>query len=139
MVRVAPYELSPAEFHRWAEPLKDSLTRALTENLMVLLNTSRIYAYPRDRLFETDYRLVIEVLRFDNEPDGTVILIARWGIFEKGGNVPLAEDKREYEEAPVGKDDYESFVASLSRAIGEMSRDISDDIVSISSHREILP
>ena len=42
VTRVSENEIKLDEFSRWAEPLKDSFTRALVQNLSTILNTAKV-------------------------------------------------------------------------------------------------
>jgi len=129
--RVNDNEVVPSEFHRWAEPLKKMVPRIIAANLSALLNTDHIYTYPKQTLFKTDYYLVVDLLRLDNDGKGDAVLVARWAVSRSGSDDVLTIEKKEYRESPTG-DDYGTFVALHSRNIEKLSRDIAEAIVTLS-------
>lgn len=130
--RSGPRELKLAEFERWAGSLSEDISRVLAENLSVLLAPDNVTvlrsgrdAYP----VPAEYRIVVEVLRFDGTIEGSVNLAARWTFFrEKGKNV-LSVGESNVEE-PVEGPDYEALVGAMSRALAALSREIATAIPS---------
>jgi uncharacterized lipoprotein YmbA len=75
------------ETTRWAGPLGDELIRVVAANLSGLLPSGRIVAYPAQPAFPIRYRVVIDVERFEADPDDQVTLEVRWSIVPgQGGN-----------------------------------------------------
>jgi uncharacterized lipoprotein YmbA len=58
------YELTFAEFERWAEPLNTNFTRAFTEHLARLIPTDRLVVFPWPRATPIDYQVTVEVAHF---------------------------------------------------------------------------
>ena len=127
VTRTSPNKLHLAELDQWAEPLQDNVTRVLTENLSVLLSTDAIVRYPWKRSQEIDYRIAIEVTRFDTEASGETSLIARWRILTGDGKEVLAARKSRFNHS-VDVKNYESIVSGLSKNLGDLSRDIAETI-----------
>lgn len=69
------------EMERWAEPLRQAIPRQLAAALSQALHSSRISALPLDhRQFEADYRLQIDILRFDASPGEGAVLEMQWRV-----------------------------------------------------------
>jgi uncharacterized lipoprotein YmbA len=71
----------------------------------------------------TDYLVTVQVVRFDGQTGGEVLLEARWAIF-KGDRKQLLQARRSSLVEPVATEDYEAMVAAMSRALGSLSREI---------------
>jgi len=78
-------ELIIREFSRWGEPLQDSFQRVLIINLSVLLATSRVYEFGNRDIEETDFRLLVDVRRFDVTDDGQGTLVVFWSLNDGQG------------------------------------------------------
>jgi uncharacterized lipoprotein YmbA len=113
------------ETHRWAEPLKNSILRLLTENLSNQLGSNLVTAYPQNPASEPDYRVVVDIQRFESMGN-TVSVDATWSIRRtpagtvKTGRSQMRESR--------GKEGYEALVAAYNRAIVAVSNDIAETI-----------
>ncbi len=123
-------ELHLAEFDLWAEPLEGNFSRILVENLSSLLAPDRIAVYPWNEPVSTEYRVTVEVTRFDGEADGTTSLVARWSIVGKDGKEVLMSRKSNFSQS-AGAQDYEATVSAMSRTVADLSRDIAAAIKTI--------
>src|SRR5208282_440968 len=65
VVQVAPNRVEVDEFNRWVSPLNDSIARAVTGDLVVLLGTPDV-ASAQMANFTPDYRVTIDVQRFES-------------------------------------------------------------------------
>lgn len=128
--RESPHELTLSQYHRWAEPYEENIQRVLAENLTILLGTDHVYLYPQHRLTHTDVQVLVEVMRFGNDEEGNVSLIARWMLLGPDGETKLLERKTALEEA-LKDNEYESLVAAQSRLLAELSRTIAEAINTI--------
>ena len=129
--RTSGHRLELAEFDRWAEPLEQSFARALTENLSGLLATERVVLLPWTGGGPVDYRITMEVIRFDGTPRSNVSLIARWTLLGPDGN-ELAAPRRSRIAVSTRQAGYEGVAAAMSEALGELSREI---VAAIRGHR----
>jgi hypothetical protein len=84
-------ELHVNEFKRWAEPLKAAITRVVSDNLALLLNTTRVAAVSSQAFPKADYQVAIDISRFDGTPDGLAVLQARRRILSGGGDLWLSQ------------------------------------------------
>ena len=115
-------EIDAAEFHRWAEPLADSVPRILAENLAALWKTDRVAIFPWDPEQAVRYQVVVDVMRFDGAMGGDVVLDARWRILATHGKELAAN--RSLLTQPTGGAGYPAVVAAMSRALAALSREI---------------
>jgi uncharacterized lipoprotein YmbA len=67
------------ETHRWAEPLKNGISRLLAETLAIRLGSDRVTAYPQNTATEPDYKVVLDIQRFESMGN-SVSVDAIWTI-----------------------------------------------------------
>lgn len=127
VTRVSENEIKLNEFSRWAEPLKDSFTRALVQNLSTLLNTAKVIKTTQSTGSLMSLQVAVEVVQFDGTLGGDVVLIAKWGLFEADGKKLLLGKGSTFKE-PTGAATYEALVAAESRTVAALSREIAEAI-----------
>jgi uncharacterized lipoprotein YmbA len=120
-------QLEINEFHRWGGSLENTFVQVLTENLSIVTGNSRIVAQPWERYFDPDYRVVMDVRRFDGRLAEFASLNATWMILKAGANKPLVVRQTIVQEA-VTADSYEAFVAAQSAATAAISREIAAEL-----------
>lgn len=122
VVRGSGHRLMMIENQLWAGDLRQDLTRVLVENLGRLLGSERVAASAGFLREKPDYRLEVEVLRFERGPDGRVSLEARWSLRRAADGVLLASPIERLSGAPLGEGaSYEAVVASMSALWGELA------------------
>ncbi len=125
------YRVNSAEFDRWAEPLGHNITRALCENLSLLIPSDQVIAYPLRTPNNVDYSVQVRVIAFGSNPDGQVVLNAAWMIHDATDEpVKLAQTRFS---APRRGDDVVALVEVMSLAIEQLSRDIASAITAASA------
>ena len=127
VTRASENEIKLDEFSRWAEPLKESFTRALVQNLSSLLDTAKVIKTTGSAGFPMALQVGVEVLQFDGTLGGDVVLIVKWGIFEREGKKLLLAKRSTFKE-PTGSATYEALVVAESRAVAALSREIAEAI-----------
>ena len=123
VIRASSNRLELVEGHRWAEPLTDSFSRVLRENLSLLLGTERVLARSSLPSARGDYQVMVQVLRFDAAPDGIVNLVARWSVTAKDGALLVPTRRSAFDVTPAGTS-VEALVAAQSEAVARLSREI---------------
>ena len=129
VTRAADHKLDLSELNRWAEPLKVSIPRVIGINLSNMLTTNRIFLLPRrDRVIPLDFKVVIDIARFDGKLGGNAMLTARWTLYGKEDRVILT--KVTIVNEPTGGNDYEHLIAAENRALQALSREIANALES---------
>ena len=126
VVRAGSDEVRLSSDHHWAEPLKDGVARIVAENLATMVPTEAVAVFPWRAPWTVKYRVTMEILRFDGPLGGPVVLNARWRLLDADGKeialkaVMLSE--------PAADASYAALVASQSRLLATVSREIASEI-----------
>ncbi len=128
VTRSASPEISVAEFDRWAEPLDENVVRVLADNLSALLGTDRIAVFPWNGAQPLQYRVTVDVTRFDGELGGSAVLSARWALSGEAGAKLLTVRKTTLTEPVEAGGGYEALVGAQSKLLGELSKEIATAI-----------
>jgi uncharacterized protein len=127
VVSTGDNEVQLDEFNRWASPLQDNLARAIAENLVAILGTPRVTLSLQT--LSADYRVAIEVQRFQSTPGKSATLDAVWIVRRaKDGK---AQTGRTNVRETVRDDSYDALAAAHSLAVGRASQDITDAILAL--------
>jgi len=122
VVSTSPNEVRLDDFNRWAAPIQDGLSRAIAENLVILLGTPRVVRFPQTLATEPDYRVAVEVRTFESTPGKSAALDAVWTVRRtKDGK---AQTGRTSARETVTESGYEALAAAHSRAAARLSQDI---------------
>jgi uncharacterized lipoprotein YmbA len=122
VVQAGPNEVRMDEFHRWAAPLANTIARVVAANLVQLLGTPRVILTPPALGAETDYRVAIQVQRFDSALGEAATLDAVWVVSRSTGS--KSQTGRTTVREAAGDQSYEALAAAHSRALDRLSRDI---------------
>ncbi|HTF33209.1 MAG TPA: PqiC family protein [Myxococcota bacterium] len=121
VVQVAPNRVEIDEFNRWAAPLGDSIASIVAANLIVLLGTPEVATAPFAN-FNPDYRVTINVQRFESVRAEAAIVEAVWAVQKRGGGAPRSG--RTVAREAVQGEGFDALAAGHSRALATMSADI---------------
>jgi uncharacterized lipoprotein YmbA len=111
-----------SEEHRWAEPLKTAIPRIVGEHLMRLMNTQRVMTSRLSTGTEVDYRVALEVQRFDSSLTQGAAIDVLWTITGKRANP--ARTARSSVREPANPATPEGVAAAHSRALAKVAADI---------------
>jgi uncharacterized lipoprotein YmbA len=133
VTRVAPNRIDLSDEKRWAEPLDKNFTRVLSENLATLLETQRVEKYPWALITRIDYKIEIDVQRFETTSDGQTQLIASW-IIRDGPSSKILYASQTAAGSPAGPDAL-SASSALSSDLATLSEQIASRITELNQHR----
>ncbi len=129
VLRVGPNEVTFVELHRWAGSLKSEIPRIIADNLAGYLNIRRVTAYPQSAGDDADYRVLVDIQRFDSTLGDSVTIDALWTVRRQSdGKVRTG---RSTAKEPTSGREYDALVAGHSRALATVSREIAEAIRSI--------
>jgi len=131
VLRAGPNEVTFVELHRWAGPLKSEIPRIVADNLAADLNVKRVTAYPQNAVENADYRVLIDIQRFDSTLGESVTIDALWTV-KRTSDGALRTGRSTARESSSGGT-YEAVVAAHSRALATISREIAEAIRFISA------
>lgn len=126
-IRTDENQVDFSEFHKWAGPLKDDVKRILAENLGILLGGEGATVTTDELLIEPDYRVVVNINRFDGMPDKTVLLNAVWTLKDQKSQKIVAMTQSLFTEKVSGPG-YSEMVSAQSRTLAALSREIAREI-----------
>ena len=125
VVEVAPNRVELDEFNRWASPLNDGIARAVAGNLAMLLTSPDVAVAPLAN-FHPDFRVTINVQRFESVAGKSVLIDAVWAVHPSAG-VATRSGRTTAREA-VSEESYDALAAAHSRALAQLSGDIATAI-----------
>lgn len=122
--------LTVPRFNVWAEPLQQGMRRVLTSMLAEPMLRENVTMLPMgaDRP-DTTYALHIEVLRFDADTKGQVVLEARWALLDRENRTMLGRGSFASSETvnmpPFGTSQmFDVVVSAESRLVQAFARDL---------------
>ena len=111
-----------SEEHRWAEPLKTAIPRVVGEHLMRLLGTPRVMSSRLGTGIDIDYRVALEVQRFDSSLTRGAAIDVLWTV--TGKRASPARSGRSSVTEPATAATPEGIAAAHSRALARVAADI---------------
>jgi len=127
VTRVGDNEVRASDTHRWAEDLGRGLARVVAEDLAALRPDLRVSAFAWRDAGAADYRVAIEVQRFEPMPGGTVALQAYWELSRSNQASPLAARSSTLSEELSGTGGA-ADVDAMSRAAADLSQEIAQSL-----------
>ncbi len=126
-IRTNDNQVDFSEFHKWAGPLKDDVKRILAENLGILLAEEGATVSTDELLIEPDYRVVVNINRFDGMPGETAWLNAVWTLKDQKSQKIVAVTQSLFTEKVSGPG-YPDMVNAQSRTLAALSIEIAAEI-----------
>jgi len=124
VTRLPDNSIKIAEFHQWASPLKDNVAQVLSHNLATLQTGDLIRTYPWSAYGAVDYRIIIDIIRFDTRPEQTVDFEANWAIMDEKNHTLLSNGRSKIEHS-LNDPSYPATVKALNKVLSEFSQELS--------------
>jgi uncharacterized protein len=122
VVSMSANQVELDEFNRWASPLGNNISRVVAMNLVALLGTPNVTLFPQMLAANSDFRVAVEVQRFDSTPGESAVLDAVWTVRRaKDGKTDTG---RTTVRETVTEKSIDALVAAHSRAIARLSQDV---------------
>lgn len=130
VTRTAENSIQLAEFDQWAAPLKDNVIAVLNENIAILQPNAIVRAYPWDAYGNVDYRVIVDITRFDTQLGNRVNLEASWAIMEEKSHTIVSNGQVKLEQ-PLNDAGYNTAAQGLGKLLAEFSQQISLSLVQV--------
>ncbi len=130
VTRAGVNQLDLADFDTWAEPLAENIGRVMVLNLSTLLSTDHLVMYPWGSA-PVKYQVAVRVIQFDGETGGSLSLVVRWAVLKSPGRREILVARTSRYTEPIEDSAFASLAASMSRGIGDLSRDIAATVKQI--------
>lgn len=117
VTRDSAYAVHLATNDYWAAPLQDTVPRILVADLSARLPADRVESFPE---LASDYRIAVDIDRFDTDADGLATLTARWRIYGKTGAQALQSGEVTLQQQGDAAD-YQAGTAALSATLGDLA------------------
>ena len=115
--RIAPDQVAFSDVRTWAEPVTSMITRYVVDELGARFGPDRVLETPARRDLTPDFRLALDVQRFDGDQAGLMLLDARWTL-RAGPDERFVATGRERIAEPAGDPtSWDARVAALGRAL----------------------
>ncbi len=131
VIRGMGHTLELSEFNRWVEPLTDSIPRVIIINMSNMLESTRVFKIPRrNKAIPLEFRIEIDIARFDGVLGGDALLVARWTLYDRQDK-PLVTKVSNISDASGGVG-FDLLIAAQNRTLQTLSREI---VAAISKYR----
>ncbi|MGZ5089018.1 MAG: PqiC family protein [Usitatibacter sp.] len=120
--RVAANQVEIMDLERWAEPLKAAIPRVLADALARDLGTSTVMTSRQSAALAFDYRVAVDIERFDFSPGDGASVDALWTVRAGPDGAPRTGRSQARESA--GSGGAQAMAAAQSRALEAVARDI---------------
>lgn len=127
VLRASPNRVEIAEQARWAAPLKSEIPRVIADHLGRLLGDVRTSTFSERASGVPDYRVVIDIQRFETVPGEGATIQALWTVRPRVGEAVTGQSLTSEAAGPG----YDELVAAHSRALGAVSREVAAAIAAI--------
>lgn len=124
------YAIRLATSDYWAAPLQDQVPRVLVADLATRLPADHIEAFPQLSGSAGDYRVAVDIDRFDVDASGLATLTVHWWIY--GRTAPQALQAGEttlHQQAEAT--DYEAGAAALSATLGALADSLAQSLTQL--------
>jgi uncharacterized lipoprotein YmbA len=134
VLRTPGAEVRIAEHVRWAEPLREGIARAVAGHLALALDNGRVAPRAFGSVGDADYRVVLDVQRFDSTVGKAAMLDVMWTVrrardgAQQTGRMQVLE--------VVEAEGYEALVSAHARAIAALSRNIAE-VIRVSRQKDV--
>ena len=130
VTRTGANELTINEFARWGEPLRSEIPRVIAADLARDLDGAFVSIYPQSSGGTADYRLQLDVRRFDSSLGEAATVEVVWTLRPLKGTAVIGRSVAREATAGAG---YDALVAAHSRALSSVSRDIAGAVKTMRS------
>jgi hypothetical protein len=125
VTRTGTNQVTINEYERWAGPLRNEIARAIAANLSQQLGGVNVYTYPQSGSVDAQYRVMVDVQRFDAAPGEAATVEAVWTVRPLKGD---AKNGRSVAREATQGASFDALVAACNRALATVGADIAGAI-----------
>ena len=130
VTRAGPNQLDLSNDDRWAEPVDQNFKNVLARDLGEFIGTDQIVQFPWYGGAKLDYKVELNVSRFDADESGMATLNAKW-IIRAGGSDRVLLARETNLTQPAGSTSTGAEVGALSQNLGGLSQAIAAAIIQL--------
>ena len=119
-----------AEFDLWAAPLKDNVLAVLSKNVGTLQPNAIVRTYPWNAFGDVDYRVIVDISRFDTQLGKSANLEASWAIMEEKNHTIVSNGQTNIKQ-PLNDATYNSAAQALSKLLSDFSLQLSLALIQV--------
>ena len=119
-----------AEFDQWAAPLQNNVIAVLSKNVATLQPNAIVRAYPWSVYGNVDYRVIIDITRFDTQLGKSANLEASWAIMEEKNHTIVGNGQTKLQQ-PLNDPSYNGAAQGLSKLLSHLSQQLSSALVQV--------
>ena len=131
VTRLSSTQQDVNQFNVWSAPLESQFLNVLGDNIGTVLGIYKIVVYPKESAMPIDYQILLDVVQFDGETDGSVTLRTRWVIASSDGSE--VENGFFSEDQPTNGAGYGALVAAHSELIAAFARPLASRLEKLST------
>ena len=135
VTRVTPDQVAFADVRTWGEPLTSMITRYLVDALGMRFGPDRVLETPGRRDFDPDFRIAIDLQRFDGDQAGAMVLDARWTLLAGTDERFVATSRERIVEQADDPASWDARVAALGRALAAFSGKVGEAVTANRARR----
>jgi len=129
VTRSGQSQLNLSDANQWGENLRKNLLRTISVNLSGYLGTSDIGTPLNRSTSLPDYRVLVHIVKFEQDTDGVVRLSARWQISTEDTEDTLNHTAELESTMSISTGNYDAIVSSMQSLFGELSQRIAGSII----------
>ena len=134
VARIAPNRYSISDAERWSEPLKHELPHVIARQVAQHLPAARVSAHLQYSGQDADYRVLIDVTRFESVPGKSATLEATWSVRDRAGTRMPESRPRSVE--PVHAPGVAPLVAAHTKAVAALGREVADAVGALARSKQ---
>jgi uncharacterized protein len=134
VLRESANQVQIASFDNWAGALSDMIDRVLLEDLSAQLPNDHVVAFPQGGAAVFDYRVAVQLSRFDVSTAGEAVVTASWRVWDRLGTKTRLTTSATTRAESAGAT-YQDRVAALSRALADLATEIARSLQRLEPER----
>jgi uncharacterized protein len=123
-----------ASFDSWAGSLSDMVGRVLLDDLSAQLPGDHVVAFPQGGAAVFDYRVAVQLSRFDVSTAGEAVVAASWRVWDRLGTKTRLTTSATTRAESAGAT-YHDRVAALSQALADLATEIARSLYRLEPER----